>query len=325
VGLFSVPENVWERYARRDIDHFEYHTHQRVHVSADGMPVSVDFDRYGQLRHYGLANLPAEMRVAVREGRVSETVATVQPEAPAAAPPPTVLHVTHWKAGSQWIHKILNAIAPERVIAPRSDMAQFLVKPMRAGGVYPTLYVTRSEYERVEPAGDVRRVVMIRDLRDTLVSGYFSLRGSHPVIGPEIASHRTRLKDGNVEEGLINLMDLWLPGCARIQASWLEAGEPVLKYEDLLADDVGMLLPLLRDRLGFAEVPVETLMAAIEAARFDRLTGGRVRGDEDVASHERKGIAGDWRNHFTPRVKRAFKLRYGALLIEAGYEKDFDW
>lgn len=39
----------------------------------------------------------------------------------------------------------------------------------------------------------------------------------------------------------------------------------------------------------------------------------------------RKGLIGDWRNHFAPEHKAAFKRVAGRLLIELGYEKDSDW
>jgi lipopolysaccharide transport system ATP-binding protein len=55
------------------------------------------------------------------------------------------------------------------------------------------------------------------------------------------------------------------------------------------------------------------------------LSGGRSKGTEDPVSHYRKGIAGDWRNYFTPRVADAFKKRFGDILIAAGYEKDLNW
>jgi hypothetical protein len=39
----------------------------------------------------------------------------------------------------------------------------------------------------------------------------------------------------------------------------------------------------------------------------------------------RKGLIGDWRIHFSPEHKRAFKAVAGQLLIDLGYEHDFDW
>jgi hypothetical protein len=67
------------------------------------------------------------------------------------------------------------------------------------------------------------------------------------------------------------------------------------------------------------------LREAVIASRFERMTQGRARGTEDIGAHERKGVAGDWQNHFTKRVKHAFKNRYGALLVATGYERDLDW
>ena len=67
------------------------------------------------------------------------------------------------------------------------------------------------------------------------------------------------------------------------------------------------------------------LREVVLAYRFECFTGGRQRGQEDITSHERKGISGDWRNYFTDRITRAFKERFGELLIATGYEDDLDW
>src|SRR5437867_734266 len=93
---------------------------------------------------------------------------------------PTVFHITHHKAGSQWINRILHALAHDRVVSSEVDVAHFLAKPVQAGMIYPTLYVTRQQFESVSVPRDARRFVVIRDLRDTLVSAYFSFRNSHP-------------------------------------------------------------------------------------------------------------------------------------------------
>lgn len=39
----------------------------------------------------------------------------------------------------------------------------------------------------------------------------------------------------------------------------------------------------------------------------------------------RRGISGDWKNHFSPAVKQKFKEIAGEALVELGYEKDLDW
>lgn len=238
---------------------------------------------------------------------------------------PTILHVTHWKAGSQWIHRILRDCMPDRIVPPEVGNRQFLESPLHPGKVYPTLYVTKEEFDQVAMGGDWRRFVIIRDLRDTLVSAYFSIKISHPVL-PEtpIARNRSRLRECSMDKGLMYLMDEWLPDCARIQISWLEAGEPVIHYEELLDNDLEILGRVL---LGECLSPVspERLREVVLANRFDQLTGGRRRGQENITAHERKGLAGDWRTYFSIPVKQAFKARYGDLLVASGHESDLAW
>ena len=120
------------------------------------------------------------------------------------------------------------------------------------------------------------------------------------------------------------VLEEYLPANARIQMSWLEAGEPLIRYESLLEDDVGILERVLLDEGGLP-VPRERFREVVRATRFERSTKGRRPGQEDIASHMRKGIAGDWRNHFTDRLKQAFKTRYGDLLVATGYESNLDW
>jgi lipopolysaccharide transport system ATP-binding protein len=238
---------------------------------------------------------------------------------------PTVLHVTHGKAGSQWVHKILHQCAPERVVAPRYGMAQFFKAPVERGKIYPTLYVSREQFDGVALPREARRFVVIRDLRDTLVSWYFSLKHSHAVDHPLVAECRAAPRARSLEDGLLwGLGNPQFGQCAVIQRSWQESGERVIRYEDLLRRDEEILLRVLLRDCGLP-VGCDRLRQIIHANRFERLTGGRPRGQEDVSAHERKGIAGDWCNHFTDRVKRAFKDRFGDLLVATGYEKGLDW
>jgi len=242
-----------------------------------------------------------------------------------AADWPTLFHVTHWKAGSQWVHRILRQCAPGRIVDSEVGEGQFLSRPIVAGHVYPTVYVTRQQYEFVaKPAGS-RFFYMLRDLRDTLISAYFSLKISHPVVDPAIDRWRAELHARPLNDGLIYLMDEWLPYCSRIQESWLGVSGPqVIRYEELLRDDVRILRRVLLDVCAMPVAPRQ-LEEIILAHRFERLSGGRARGQENPAAHERKGIAGDWRNYFDAHVKGAFKDRFGALLVATGYEQTFDW
>jgi hypothetical protein len=53
--------------------------------------------------------------------------------------------------------------------------------------------------------------------------------------------------------------------------------------------------------------------------------GGRAPGEEDVTSHYRKGVPGDWKLHFGPAHIDYFKQHYNDLLLKLGYEQSPDW
>lgn len=68
-----------------------------------------------------------------------------------------------------------------------------------------------------------------------------------------------------------------------------------------------------------------TLRKIVLANDCVKLSGGRKPGEEDVAHHYRKGVPGDWKNHFKEVHVCAFKERYNDLLLKLGYENDPDW
>jgi hypothetical protein len=198
------------------------------------------------------------------------------------------------------------------------DEKQFLEAPLVCGAIYPTVYVTKEQFCSAALPANYRKFIIIRDLRDTLISGYFSIRYSHAVIDERLARWRERLEAMTVEDGLLMLLDEWLPMSARIQKSWLEAGDKCVRYEELLGQDTEILEKLLIDH---CELPVtrERLREILVKNRFENLTGGRKPGEEDLMAHERKGIAGDWRNHFTRNITCEFNKRYGDLVVAGGY------
>jgi hypothetical protein len=94
------------------------------------------------------------------------------------------------------------------------------------------------------------------------------------------------------------------------------------RYEDLLENPEGELGRLL-EFLG-AGASKQIVNRCVGAATFEKLSGGRKRGQED-ASFFRKGVAGDWKNVFTEKNKQEFKAAAGDLLVRMGYEEDNDW
>jgi lipopolysaccharide transport system ATP-binding protein len=256
---------------------------------------------------------------------------------------PTLLHVTHIKAGSTWIDGLLRHLFGAKVMPrfgtplfgrgetpatnPRGDpsyLQMFHAMEYRPGHVYPALFITREEFATRPEFADARRFVVIRDLRDTFTSHYFSLKGTHALdkLG-RVKTARDFLQGATKDEGLLFLFERDLDRLVQIQRSWLGADELVLRYEELISDDLALLTDLFLEKL---ELPVTArdVRRAVEASRFETVYKRKL-GEVDETSHGRQGLPGDWRNHFSPRVREAFQEHAGDLLVAAGYEKDASW
>jgi Sulfotransferase domain len=236
----------------------------------------------------------------------------------------TFFHVTHWRAGSQWLRAILKDLYGPATVAPENFQTQIVSRPILSGKVYLCAYLCKQEFDALVLPCESRRVVLIRDLRDTLVSAYFSIRYSHLIEDPLMEKWRLTLSRLNEEEGIKYLLEVWLPTCGNIQRSWLESGERVFRLEDCMADPSETLGRMFGNGWG---LPLERQHLKEVAARysFEKLSGGRKCGKEDIKSHYRKGVHGDWRSHFTPAIARRFKALFGDLLVMGGYENDADW
>lgn len=107
--------------------------------------------------------------------------------------------------------------------------------------------------------------------------------------------------------------------------SWREKGQQTtfVKYEDMLQDPVDTLSKALAHHLE-TEIDREQVKYTVQRYSFKKQTG-RKQGTEDRSSFFRKGIHGDWANHFTTEAAKVFDHYAGELLIELGYEQDRQW
>lgn len=237
---------------------------------------------------------------------------------------PTIFHITHYKAGSQWVLAILKRCLPDRFIQPEPEVKHFFNQQIKQGKVYPTLYVTREQFESVQLPSNYHKFIIIRDLRDTLISLYFSLKISHRTINESMEKSRQLLNSMDINEGLkYMILNNWLHPNTEIQKSWINSGETIIRYEDLLKNDLEIFNKILIEE---CKLPIQKqkLVKVVEGLRFENRTG-RKPGTEDIKSHERKGIEGDWKNYFTEEIKDLFKKQYNDILVSAGYEKDMNW
>ena len=236
---------------------------------------------------------------------------------------PTIFHVTHWKAGSQWVRSILKLAAPDRFVEPAPFPDRPLDGPPRPGAIYTPIYSSHSQF-RVAVGDDPshRTFVVIRDPRDTLVSWYFSLMYSHRADRPTVEESRQELRGLSKSEGLALMLGKQIRGVMDIQREWLDAGARIFRYEDLWADQQGQFARIF----DFCQLDVGALRRRylVHRQSFTLRTFWRF-GRPNPKSHFRQGTPGDWKNHFCPDLKRLFKSEYGALLVRAGYEKNDAW
>jgi hypothetical protein len=164
-------------------------------------------------------------------------------------------------------------------------------------------------------------VIMYRDLRDVAVSEYHYVRntpwhGSYP-----------KYRGKNLEEGLRVFGETTLLEYADWIRSWHTNRDPelslIVRYEEMLADALGCMRRVA-GHFHLEADPVE-IERVVDANRFERLSGGRKRGQADAKSFFRSGTSGGWRKHFTPELKDLYKKGIGDFLIEFGYEKDMNW
>lgn len=236
---------------------------------------------------------------------------------------PTVFHVTHWKAGSQWVRAVLNAADPERVVQGKDSPSWFFEDPIIPGGIYTPVYATWQQFRKIVPEQSPERTfVIVRDPRDAAVSWYFSLRYSHPAGYETVSRTRQMLRGLGKREGMALVFNDYVRDLVEIQRSWLESGSKVFRYEDLLADQYGVFRQIFA-HCGI-DISDDRLRKIVSRFSFRRCTWWRL-GRENARSHLRKGVVGDWKNHFDSELKRYFKTLYGDALIRAGYEKNLEW
>jgi len=164
-------------------------------------------------------------------------------------------------------------------------------------------------------------VILYRDLRDVALSYYFYVRQTpwHP----EYPLY-TNL---SVEEALMAFADQMLPAYAQWIIDWHTNRDSqkslLIRYEDLVQEPYAIMTKVAS--LFELDDSPQTIQTIVDNHKFEQLSGGRKEGQQSKNSFFRKGIVGDWSNHFTPPIKTKYKHLIGDFLVEFGYECDYDW
>jgi hypothetical protein len=182
-----------------------------------------------------------------------------------------------------------------------------------------------------------RPICVVRDGRDVMVSAYYHFlfpnEINHP---PSVQRFRSALGFSDFDDIRSNLpafidylySDYLRDGFKRFTwtqfiDSWWHRPCLIIRYEQLLTDAA----EALRQSLRYLHRPIpshDELDEVVEAFSFRRMTG-RQPGQHTSGSFARKGVAGDWVNHFSFEAKQTFLRHAGAALVQAGYESNDSW
>lgn len=271
---------------------------------------------------------------------------------------PVLAYLSHHKCGTQWTNRIVDAVSGDlglknAVFNNAQDFGNDLRRVVVDEQIGFVSYVN-ADYREVKSLDSYKGFHVIRDPRDIVVSAYFSHLHSHPTDRwPQLVKIRQDLTTMSKVEGLFYEMNS-LRWVFDLMFSWDYQDPNVLevKFEDLVRDPYdkhmqifrflgclsssgrsketrlpGPLANFLVNKLGRRRprLTAERLIDIVDANEFSKMANGRSPGEENVHSHYRKGIPGDWVNHFSADHILYFKREYNDLLEKLGYEQGRDW
>lgn len=208
---------------------------------------------------------------------------------------------------------------------------EFEQKAGRIGrGQYTSGHVFRTAANAdIVETNDLTMVLIVRDPRDVVTSHFHYV--SEKNLGHRLNDHYTSLPDddarlmasirgvagehtddGDPLESIGEWMDVFLAWDAKPYCT-------TVRFEDLIGPQGGGDAASQREtvRRIVSHLDVHLSTDEVEAVADDVFSTD--------ASTFRKGLIGDWENHFSPEHVDAFEEEAGAWLVEMGYENDHDW
>jgi len=267
------------------------------------------------------------------------------------------------KAGSTWLGGLFSGVAIE--MGMNFFYGQYAIPKNHTEiiqGEYDMVISQSSNYQKLlELNKSYKCIHVIRDPRDVCVSSYYSYKNTHNVEGwPALKELRERVTKMNFEEGMLETIRFNNYFIETLKNwNYNDPNNLELKYEDIIWDPerytyemirflgltneeqlngVGSTFKGIYNRILYRHnyfyknfkinqkyIPHNRVKAINNSLSFNNLTKGRKRGSENINSHYRKGVSGDWKNKFSKNIKNVFKEKHGDLLIHLGYERDHLW
>jgi len=191
---------------------------------------------------------------------------------------------------------------------------------------YTVLSTNNFAIEPVRIKGDFRISRFVRDPRDLIVSGYFyhlrgaepwfrmknptakywePLNGNVPEAMPADLSFSEYLQGLSKEEGLLAEIEFRKYHLESMRNWPLDSRIKLFAYEDILGNEEKVFGEIL------AHYECSSLMQ--QAAKFFARKY-RYRPNTSSKRHIRNPAPGQWKEHFTPKVKACFERNYGDIL-----------
>lgn len=226
-----------------------------------------------------------------------------------------IYHCCVHKTGSQWIKTILSddiiikrtgfsihtyqKYIPEK-IDPRNLTKRVFHKAFPVNCIVSPLYMDYFSYNSIPKNDEYRTFCIIRDPRDIVVSWYFSIKQSHPLLG-KIPIHREILGELSIKEGIrycINYLGEF--GLFDSLRSWIDAKNvdpylEVFRFEDITDPEkqYSIFCELFKHcKIKVSPVEIKSLLNKYKFSRMKK------RSNNSKFSHYRKGVPGEWKSIF---------------------------
>jgi len=249
----------------------------------------------------------------------------------------TIYHCCIQKSGSRWFKKVFsdkiiwqqnklllhdpsnNFITEDQIILQK-------LKKLPNDLIISPLYIRYPEFDTLQKPDAHKTFFIARDPRDLIISNYFSLKYSHDPYHPYILKMREKLNSMSQDDGITNIINSFTAGTKKTLDGWFKQKSKkikLIKFEEIFGEKQYNVFSRLLKHCNI-NISTTDIKFLLEKYSFKNISG-RKQGSEDIKHHYRKGISGDWKNHFTNQHKDLFKKLSGSLLVICGYEKDNNW